>query len=57
MNEENNRDKQMAESRYSVVADLADPYPYAAKRRQMIREKQTESGRFQRLNGSDSQVL
>jgi hypothetical protein len=39
VNEENNRDKQMAESRYSVVADLANPYPYAARRRQMTREK------------------
>ena len=39
MNEENSRDEQMADFRYSVVADLANPYLDAAKRRQLIREK------------------
>ena len=39
MNTENSRDEQMADFRYSVVADLANPYLDAAKRRQLIREK------------------
>ena len=39
MNEENSKDEQMADFRYSVVADLANPYLDAAKRRQLIREK------------------
>ena len=39
MNKENSTDEQMADFRYSVVADLANPYLDAAKRRQLIREK------------------
>jgi hypothetical protein len=40
VNEENSRDEQMADFRYSVVAVLANPYLHvAAKRRQLIREK------------------
>lgn len=39
MNEKQTNDHQMADFRYSVVADLANPYLDAAKRRQLIREK------------------
>lgn len=39
MNEENSRDEQVADFRYSVVTDLTNPYLDAAKRRQLIREK------------------
>ena len=39
MNKENSKGEQMADFRYSVVADLANPYLEAAKRRQLIREK------------------
>ena len=41
MNEEKQKrkDQQMADFRYSVVADLANPYLDADKRRQLIREK------------------
>lgn len=39
MNEEQSKDSQMADFRYSVVADLANPYLDAAKRRRLIREK------------------
>jgi len=39
LNEKQTNDHQMADFRYSVVADLANPYLDAAKRRQLIREK------------------
>jgi hypothetical protein len=39
VNEENSRDEQVADFRYSVMTDLANPYLDAAKRRQPIREK------------------
>ena len=39
MNEEKGKNAEMADFRYSVIADLANPYLDAAKRRQLTREK------------------
>lgn len=51
MNEEKGKNAEMADFRYSVIADLANPYLDAAKRRQLTREK---ADRHWNIPGSDA---